>query len=238
MIIRTDDLIHFEIAQQKAFETLINYSDGILPIDPFSIINKIQNIKLYTYDELAKTIAMENPDLEIERIRKNFGSDRGFLKMKNGKFILAYNERDPICVIRWTLFHELGHYFLEHLHEDNTMLGLSEKECESIHEKEANCFARHCSSPLPIVSFFIFKTGGVEFETSSLFMYLFNMGYEATNNCINHWYNYGNYYHFSDYLKLVARFEDDLKVKIQKFDFDFMPIYLDKINKNVFVCTK
>lgn len=117
---RFDFSTKYHTAQELAYEVLLKYSDGKLPIDPFNIIKKIRNIKLMTYAELATELQKKDPSLSIEEIKKTFESDRGFL-MKKGKkkYILAYNEEDSEVVIAWTLFHELGHYFLEHLLEEN-----------------------------------------------------------------------------------------------------------------------
>ena len=37
-MIRTNSHIQYNYAQKKAYEVLLKYSDGVLPIDPFRII--------------------------------------------------------------------------------------------------------------------------------------------------------------------------------------------------------
>ena len=156
---RGDCNIRYNIAQNKAYEVLLKYSDGELPINPFKIVNKIKNLKLMTFTEFATELQKKQKDLSLEEIKCQFESERGFLKKKGKKrYILVYNEYDPDYIVRWTLFHELGHYFLGHLEEDENQkyLFCNGEQYKEVQEKEANCFARHCSSPL-ILALYIFK---------------------------------------------------------------------------------
>lgn len=211
---RYNSSTQYHTAQQIAYEVLLKYSDGKLPIDPFSIIKKIKNIKLMTYTELATELHKKDPSLSIEEIKKTFESDRGFLKKKGKKkYILAYNEQDPPTVINWTLFHELGHYFLKHLLEKDKTLFYSEIQAKDTLEKEANCFARHCSCPFPLVKEIVEVTGISE-DIPYLFYLLFRMGDSVTKYSSIHFEKYSDYYKRENYPKLLEKFNASLNENI------------------------
>ena len=81
-MIRTNSHIQYNYAQKKAYEVLLKYSDGILPIDPFKIVKKINNIELKTYTEFAKELQKKQPNMSIEEIKCQFESDRGLLQRR------------------------------------------------------------------------------------------------------------------------------------------------------------
>ena len=71
-MIRTNSHIQYNYAQKKAYEVLLKYSDGVLPIDPFKIVKKINNIELKTYtEENDKEIAVLKEEID------NFGKKLG-----------------------------------------------------------------------------------------------------------------------------------------------------------------
>lgn len=209
-MIRTNSYIQYNFAQKKAYEVLLKYSEGILPIDPFRIIKKIKNIELKTYTEFAKELQKKQPSISIEEIKCQFESDRGFLKKKGKKkYILCYNEEDPIYIIRWTIFHELGHYFLDHLKEEYTYIFCDGERYNEIKEKEANCFAKHCSSPFPVALYLYTKLSISGFPIAELFKYSFRMSKEVSEYCSNH-FNYHWAYYFpknNNDFELIELFE-------------------------------
>lgn len=222
---RRNSNIQYNYAQNKAYEVLLKYSDGNLPICPFKIIKKIKNIKLKTYTEFAKELQIDRPELSIEEIKCEFESERGFLKKKGKKkYILCYNELDPPWVIRWTLFHELGHYFLGHLLENNSYLFCNvctEEYYKEILEKEANCFARHCSSPLPVLSAISEITNFYDYKY--LASSLFSMGDKATDFILNHYDKYKKYYDISNYRRLIKIFENKI-VEVSNSIFNMLGV--------------
>lgn len=208
---RSNSCTQYYFAQEIAYKVLLKYSDGILPIDPFRIVKKIKNIKLMTYTELATELQKKNPSLTIEEIINSFESERGFLKKKGKKkYILAYNEKDPKSVYTWTIFHELGHYFLEHLLEDGDVIGLNSQYIKNNMEKEANCFARHCSSPLPVIKEVIKITGFTD-DIPFLFYFMFRMGDGAVKLCSEHFNKYSKYYNSEKYTELLNKFENSIQ---------------------------
>ena len=224
-MIRRNSRIQYNYAQKKAYEVLLKYSDGILPIDPFKIVKKIKNIELKTYTEFAKELQKKQPNISIEEIKSQFESDKGFLKKKGKKkYILCYNEQDPIYMIRWTIFHELGHYFLEHLKEEYTYIFCDGKKYDEIKEKEANCFARHCSSPLPIALQLYLKTAEIDLSLVELFKYYFDMSKEVSEYCSNHFYNHWRYYVANEKNELVKLFKISVETTAKN-------LYIKKINE-------
>lgn len=206
---RTNSNIQFYRAQEKAYEVLVKYSDGTLPINPFDIVKKIKNIKLMTYTELAIELQKKYSSLSIKEIIDNFESERGFLKKKGKKkYILAYNEKDPPFVYIWTIFHELGHYFLEHLLEDGELLGFDSNELKNIKEREADCFARHCSSPFPVIKEVVDTTKF--YDIPFLFSIMFNMGGGVIRRCSEHYYSYSYCYNSRKYQNLINKFNKSI----------------------------
>lgn len=206
---RINDSINYNFAQRRAYEVLVKYSDGKLPINPFNIISKIKNIKLMTYSEFAKSLQNKQAELSIEEIKCQFESDRGFLKKKGKKYILAYNELDPPWVIKWTLFHELGHYFLDHLTENYSLLFCDGQRYAEIKEKEANYFAKHCSCPFPVIKKVI-DLSGYSGPTDYLMYCLFNMGSKPTQYCSEHFDNHHKFYEENNHKDIINKFEKDI----------------------------
>lgn len=226
---RVDDKIRYYTAQTKANDVLLKYSEGELPINSFKIVSKIKNITLLTFSEFAKKLQNGRKDISIEEIKKTFESERGFLKKKGSKYILAYNENDPIPMIRWTIFHELGHYFLGHLEENESQkyLFCNGKHYKFIQEREANCFARHCCSPGAIAAKLYFKTGSTGMSLKQLFKYYFDMSEEASKYCSNHFSKYSKYYIVNDENDLIKLFKKSINITARNLN---MKIYIEKLN--------
>ncbi|KYM50934.1 hypothetical protein A2U04_00915 [Fusobacterium necrophorum subsp. funduliforme] len=204
---RVNGDVQYYYAQEKAYEVLLKYGDGLLPIDPFRIAKKIKNIKLMTFTEFATELQKKQPGLSVEEIKYHFESERGFLKKKGKKkYILCYNENDPPCVIKWTIFHELGHFFLGHLTEENTYLFLDGQNYDEAKESEANCFARHCCCPMPILKT-VFDTTHHGESTYELVDILFSMGHAPTKYCSEHFDNYSMFYSKQKYPDLVDKYQ-------------------------------
>lgn len=207
---RINDNTQYYLAQEKAYEVLLKYTNGTLPICPFAIIKKIPNIKLVTYTDFARDLQKKYPKLTIEEIIDTFESKHGFLKKKGKKkYVLAYNEKDKIPIHIWTLFHELGHYFLGHLLEKEDSLGLSPKKTKNIFEKEANCFARHCSSPVPLMKKVMDITGFD--DTKHLHYLMFKMGDKVIEYSSQHFEKFSHCYDVEKYRQLINKFGKEIK---------------------------
>ncbi|PGH22542.1 hypothetical protein RN96_05300 [Fusobacterium polymorphum] len=227
-MIRTNSYIQYNYAQKKAYEVLLKYSEGVLPIDPFKIIKKINNIELKTYTEFAKELQKKQPSMPIEEIKCQFESNRGFLKKKGKKkYILCYNEEDSTYVIRWTIFHELGHYFLEHLKEEYNYIFCDGERYSEIKEKEANCFARHCSSPLTLALYMYIEINNNNLKLLDLFRYFFNMSKEVSEYCSKHFSTNWMYYLVKEDDELITLFKNSINEKINNVysQFEYMSLF-------------
>ncbi|MBP1044888.1 ImmA/IrrE family metallo-endopeptidase [Enterococcus sp. BWM-S5] len=124
------------------------------PVDMVKVCKKF-GIKLKKYSTLAK-----KNNVSVEVIGMAFKSQLGYIYLSpEDKYIISYNDTLPKGLVRFTLAHEFGHFFLSHLEDFeetelryNSLVPYS-KEHESL-EREANCFARNILSPTPVATLF------------------------------------------------------------------------------------
>ncbi|WP_226677282.1 ImmA/IrrE family metallo-endopeptidase [Mesobacillus jeotgali] len=119
------------------------------PIEPFEII-KNNKWGLVTYSELA-----EEYGVTVDEIKAAFQSEDGYTIYDGTNHTIAYN--DTVSVhgrIRFTLMHEIGHIYMNHLIDfDETILrrsNLTETKYKVL-ENEANSFARNTLAPVMVV---------------------------------------------------------------------------------------
>lgn len=127
----------YSIATNKAYETLINFKEFSFPIGIYSVLQKMKNVRLYTYSQWAQNFRITYDDFLL--IAPSY---YGFtiIDSKNHNYFVIYNEKKDYTTIRFTLAHELGHIILGHQKDDNN------------ENKEANCFARNFLCPIPAVT--------------------------------------------------------------------------------------
>lgn len=123
------------------------------PIDLRIIFEALANeLHLLGYSDF-----MEYNQCSLEETIKYMDSSDGacMYDATSGQYVIWYNDVDPAKVLRkrFTISHELGHYFLRHLEKLGTNIlrreGLSEEEYQEL-EKEANAFARNLLTPAPL----------------------------------------------------------------------------------------
>lgn len=124
---------------------LSKYKDATFPINVYQAIVKIPDIALMTYKEIIESGLPYDTESDIIN-RLTLSKDGALLRVEGIGYLLAYNDDGfiPYTRIRWTLAHELGHYYLKHLDDKKTIMsrgGLSNTEYKTA-EKEANAFAR------------------------------------------------------------------------------------------------
>lgn len=142
------------------------------PID-IKKVCKSFGIKLKKYSTLAK-----KNNLTIDQISEAYKTKLGYIfRNEKGKYFIAYNDSLPEGLIRFTLAHEFGHFFLNHLEDFeetelryNALVPYSNEHLSL--EREANCFARNFLSPAPIA--FLIRE-----EVSSM-QILFGLTYKAS----------------------------------------------------------
>ena len=131
-------------AFNTAYDALYNYSPRELPIDLERFVAKLKVIKLRTYSELCV-----GRKIEFSEAVGFLGSDLGALVRHRNRYIIYYNDKKRSPYLdRFTIAHELGHFFLNHLEEGEMLAGELGAEEHDIFEKEANCFARNLLSPI------------------------------------------------------------------------------------------
>lgn len=122
-------------------------SSNKIPIDVFSIVNDMKNLKLIPYSKLAKDL-----NVPIKSCIEFLGSELGAYTSYKGKSIIYYNDvTDNTGLIRFTIAHELGHHFLDHKRyfddKEKITRGLAENKYKNL-EKEADIFARNLLAPI------------------------------------------------------------------------------------------
>ena len=146
------DTINYEEIKNKAYDFLIDYADGLLPIKLTKMIEQIDNLMLLKYSDFAKM-----HKIAISEAADLLQSDDGALwyDCKREIYILLYN--DTITNkerIRFTIAHELGHYALKHNEKTEKTIvsrySLPDSEYDFF-EREANFFAKHLLVPFPVL---------------------------------------------------------------------------------------
>lgn len=135
---------------KSVFDFFIKERITTFPIDPFKIIKK-NKWGLIKYSELANEHGMS-----IEMVIKAYQSEDGYIIRDADNYTIAYN--DTITNpgrIRFTLMHEIGHIYLNHLVDFNETIlrrsKLTRSEYEIL-EREAHAFARNTLAPPAIVN--------------------------------------------------------------------------------------
>lgn len=132
----------------KLFFIKENITD--FPIDPIQIINK-NGWGLLPYSVLAK-----NFNISVEEVVDTFQSEDGCVMLDKDNYTIAYNDsRNSEGRIRFTLMHEIGHIYLNHLIDfDETMQKRSAltKSKYDILEREAHAFARNALAPTAVIN--------------------------------------------------------------------------------------
>ena len=172
---------NYNIATNKAYEILSLQDCISLPIDIFSIVNSLPNIRLKKYSDICKRFSISMDEF-IDIAESEYGS----ILKKGNKSEIIYNDYKDITTNRFTVAHELGHVILNH------------KAKDANEEKEANCFARNILCPIPIVK-------SLELKTLVDYMTVFDVSAPMANASFNNqksddYYIGGNLYNAVDEL--------------------------------------
>lgn len=142
----------FKKAEKKAYEVILESGLTRTPVKLKKIINSIDNLTLLSYQKFGKLYGLTKNE-----VIKWTQSEEGCLWYckEDDKYLLLYNKAvTHIGRKRFTLAHELGHYFLKHNEQSERSLlsrnALTSGEIDA-YEKEANVFARKLLAPPPIV---------------------------------------------------------------------------------------
>ncbi len=128
-------LPRYHQVDKKAMELLNMIEEPSLPTRLSDFSDLVPNLRIVKYQDCLK-------DFKKRCFQK---SEDGFLECFGDKYVVFYNANKPLSRLRFTIAHELGHYFLNHLEIINRQFmcrdSLSEKEYERL-EVEANNFAK------------------------------------------------------------------------------------------------
>lgn len=165
-------------ALNTSIEVLKRFKINQAPIDLDIIISQLSDLRICSYTRFANSYGCS-----ITEIIDLFESDLGAIsrKPKKNKFVIYYNDtKNNRGLERFTIAHELGHYFLGHfslITEDVLNRGgLSSKKYKNV-EKEANCFARNLLSPVPLYNRILPEPLTFEWRV----METFNITYDAAH---------------------------------------------------------
>ena len=114
----------YKNARNAAWQCIIDHKINTLPVK-VSAIASANNISI-----------IKNSQVNLLNDNKS-----GSTIIQDNKFYIVYRDTDSICRCRFTIAHELGHFFLGHLILDNTF------EINTQSEHEANVFARALLAP-------------------------------------------------------------------------------------------
>ncbi|CRZ34960.1 uncharacterized protein DUF955 [Herbinix hemicellulosilytica] len=139
----------YDYCVQIAYTFLNDFSISDYPVNVYEIITKMK-WGLLKYSELADEF-----NCSIKDVIKCLGSEDGYTIYDGYNYTIAYNDmRKPKKRIIFTLLHEIGHIYLNHLIDfEATKLyrGSLTKEEYKVLENESNAFARNVLTPAVIV---------------------------------------------------------------------------------------
>lgn len=148
-------IANYGLAVSKSIEVLEKYGYNEVPIALNKILKELKRtIRICSYTKFSKQYG-----LSIEEVCQQLESDEGacVYERQKERYIIFYNDTiGNYRRIRFTIAHELGHFFLGHHKRTNTSImhrkGISLTVYNAF-ENEANCFARNLLSPYPLVPY-------------------------------------------------------------------------------------
>lgn len=124
----------YDRAATLAYRCLVKLNISQLPIRPLEILRKCRNTVVYTYQQAAEFLHIEETDFD-----RRYGEADAFTIRGGEQYVVCYREGGNPARLNFTLAHELGHILLHH--SDDT----------AADEAEANCFAGHLLCPAPVI---------------------------------------------------------------------------------------
>ena len=123
----------YDRAANLAYRCLMKLNIHQLPVRPLEILRKCRNTVVYTYQQAAEYLHIEETEFE-----RKYGDADAFTIRGGDKYVVCYREGGNPARLNFTLAHELGHILLHH--QDDTV----------VDEAEATCFAGHLLCPEPL----------------------------------------------------------------------------------------
>lgn len=124
-------------AAAMAARCLIRLQVKTLPVRPMEILRRCRNTVIYTYQQAAEHLNMDEFDFERRCAGAEAFTIRGKTQEGEAAYVVCYRNGGHPGRLNFTLAHELGHMILDHKADD------------AADEEEANCFAQHLLCPEP-----------------------------------------------------------------------------------------
>lgn len=210
----------YEGALKLAHETLITYSNGLIPIDVKYIVKQFKNIKLISLNKFREKMC-----LTYEEVIDKYGSKHGFTiyDIEKDRYILVYNSLDDDCTQRWTVAHELGHILKGHLKSNDYDL-IHYNNGEHPMEKEANSFAKHILAPFPLIAKIKEENKTFNIISPDEISLIFDINFMPSTFIYNH---FSKLYYSPRHYRLEMKFYNSIKnLKIGPYR-DFQESYVD-----------
>lgn len=143
--------VRWDFARNMALKVREVYGLNTTRLAILDFIDKISDLRAITYDEMVIELNHRMPDLhaDVNWVINNLADgsqDAAIIKMSNSEHkIILYHDKTPSIIperIRFTIAHELGHYFLKHTFSDSLGRNGISEENYNIMEKEAETFAQ------------------------------------------------------------------------------------------------
>lgn len=125
----------YDRAATLAYRCLVKLNVTQLPVRPLAILRKCRNTVVYTYQQAAEFLHIDEAEFE-----RKYGDADAFTIRGGEQYVVCYREGGNPARLNFTLAHELGHILLHH------------QEDATADEAEANCFAGHLLCPEPVVA--------------------------------------------------------------------------------------
>ena len=147
---------NYKLAAQKAIEVLEDSEISQAPIVLSRILDRYSSeIKIVPYSRVVK-----QNGIPLAEVIKMFNSDLGacIYEPSTNHYLVYYNDIHSKEWCRFTIAHEIGHIFLEHLQKAGSNIfnavSIPEEDYKA-YEKEANVFARNLLSPAPLAEYIV-----------------------------------------------------------------------------------
>ncbi|MBC1651276.1 ImmA/IrrE family metallo-endopeptidase [Listeria booriae] len=174
-------------AQKIAYEVIANSKLTDLPINLKKLIASCEDLTLMSYKRFGKI-----NHLSRDEVIAYAQSEDGCLwySKSDKQYVLLYNQSVlNVGRRRFTIAHELGHYFLKHNEmTDRSLLSrtqLSKLEHE-VFEQEANYFAKRLLVPIPLVDLYLDQLPAI---SKDLIINVFDVSYTVSNYVIKDLHN-------------------------------------------------
>lgn len=143
--------VRWDFARNTALKVREIYNLNTTRLAILDFIDKISDLRVVTYKEMVKELNDRIPELHVDVnwVINNLADgsqDAAIIKMSDSEQkIILYHDETPNIIperIRFTIAHELGHYFLKHSFSDSLGRNGITEENYIIMEKEAEAFAQ------------------------------------------------------------------------------------------------